>query len=144
MKLKKDNGYVTVVALMVLVILTLIGISASRTSTTDILVARNLIPYKQDFYTAEGGQNEEAIKVGRGDYPVVNIEDSDAQLADSTEEVIPGHSYTYKITYKGHYPPPSGYSTLHFNRYDYEITTESETGKVKIHARYSSIAPRTE
>jgi Tfp pilus assembly protein PilX len=41
---------------MILVILTLIGISASRTSNTDVIAARNLIPHKQDFYVAEAGQ----------------------------------------------------------------------------------------
>lgn len=141
----KENGNITVVALLILVILTLIGISVSRTSDTDIIAARNLIPHKQDFYAAEGMQNIEAIKVGRGDYHVLDIDPPGLILADSTEEITPGNSCDYMVTYKGRYPPPKGYSILYFSRYDYEIQTQSgksSSNKVKINARYYSIGTR--
>lgn len=143
-KLIKDNGNVTVVALLVLVILTLIGISASTTSNTDVLVARNQIPYKQDFYIAEGGQNKEAIKIARGDYPIGNTEDSDIILDESTDEIASGNSYDYRISYKGAFPPPSGYSILHFNRYDYGVKTKIKNTELTINARYYTIGPKQE
>ena len=141
-KIKKDNGNISVVALMILAILTLIGISASSTSTTDILVAQNQIPYKEDFYIAEGGQNKEAIKISRGDYPVFDIEDSDVILDSSTSDISSGNYYDYEISYKGAYPPPSGYSILHFKRFDYGVKTKISKTGLTINARYYVIGPK--
>lgn len=142
-KKKKENGNVTIVALIFLVILTLIGISASRTSNTDILIARNQIPFKQDFYISEGAQNKEATRVGRGDYPVPDtgiLKD----FGELTGEISAGNTYDYEIKYKGRYPAPAGYSSLHFNRYDYEVITKGGDSKVKIKARYYSIGPKVD
>ena len=135
-KTKKDDGNVSVAALMILFILTLIGISASRTSNTDILVAQNQIPYKEDFYIAEGGQNKEAVKISRGDYPVANIKDSDVILDSATGEISAGNYYDYEISYKGAYAPPPGYSILHFKRFDYEVKTKIRKTELAINARY--------
>jgi hypothetical protein len=143
-KVRGENGNVTVVALMILVILTLIGISASRTSSTDIIAARNQIPYKQDFYIAEGGQNKEAAKIGRGDYYVNNMDEPGITLDVATGEISAGNSYDYNVSYEGHYPPPAGYSILHFSRYDYSVTTKGGESKVTINARYYTIRPKTE
>jgi hypothetical protein len=147
LKIKMETGNISVVALMILVILTLIGISASRTSDTDVIAARNLIPHKQDFYIAEAGQNMEAIKIGMGDYHVLDSDNPELILSETTEEVVPGHSCDYKVIYKGHFFPPKGYSALHFTRYDYEVITKSGKNKnndVKIKARYYSIGPKIE
>ena len=143
-EIKKDDGNVSVVALMILAILTLIGISASSTSNTDILVAQNQIPYKKDFYIAEGGQNKEAIKISRGDYPVFNTEDSDVILDSSTSEILSENYYDYEVSYKGAYPPPSGYSILHFKRFDYGVKTKISKTELTINARYYVIGPKVE
>lgn len=142
LKNTKENGSITIIALMILVILTLIGISASTISNTDILAARNQIPYKQNFYIAEGAQNREAFKISRGDYPVINLEDSDVVLENSTDEIIAGNSYDYEITYKGVFPPPSGYSILHFNRFDYGVKTKIKNTELTINARYYIVGPK--
>jgi hypothetical protein len=147
MKIMTEAGNITVVALMILVILTLIGISASRTSDTDVIAARNLIPHKQDFYVAEAGQNMEAIRIGTGDYPVIDSDNPGLVLAEAAEEVVPGNSCDYMVTYKGHFSPPKGYSALHFTRHDYEVRTRSgknASNDVKINARYYSIGPKME
>ena len=138
----KENGNVTVIALMILVILTLVGISASRTSRTDVLVAKNQVPHKQDFYIAEGGQNKEAVKIAQGNYPVPDTEITDQILSNSTDEISTGNPYEYKVTYKGHYPSPKGYSTLHYKRYDYEVVTKGGDSEVAITARYYSVGPK--
>lgn len=57
-RLKRDDGSVLVVALVMLVLLTLIGISANRTSTIDIQVAGNEKVYKMNLFTAEAGASE--------------------------------------------------------------------------------------
>ena len=141
---KKENGSITIIALMILVILTVIGISVSKTSNTDILAARNQIPYAQNFYIAEGAQNKEAVKISRGDYPVADLEGSEVILEKSTGQITSGISYDYEITYKGAYPPPSGYSILHFNRFDYGVKTKIKTTGFSINARYSTIGPKVE
>jgi len=143
-QIKKETGNVSVVALMILVILTLIGISASRTSNTDIIIARNQIPYKKDFYIAQGAQNKEAIKISRGDYPVANVEGPEVIIDNSTSEITTGMSYDYEISYKGAYPPPSGYSALRFNRYDYGVSTKINNTELTINARYYIIGPKVE
>ncbi len=143
-QIKKESGNVSVVALMVLVILTLIGISASRTSNTDVIIARNQIPYKKDFYIAEGAQNKEAIKISRGDYPVTDLEDLEVILDASTSEITDGNPYDYEISYRGTYSPPSGYSILHFNRFDYGVKTKVNKTGLTINARYYIIGPKAE
>ncbi|MBN2418694.1 MAG: hypothetical protein JXL81_04870 [Deltaproteobacteria bacterium] len=142
--INKDDGNISVVALLILVILTLIGMSASRTSSTDILVAQNQVPYKEDFYIAEGGQNKEASRISRGDYPVNDLEDWEIILEDSTGEIAPGNSYDYEISYKGSYPPPPGFSILHFKRFDYEVKTKISKTDLTINARYYVIGPKAE
>ena len=143
-KIRKESGNITVIALMILFILTLIGMSASRTSNTDILAARNQIPFKKDFYIAEGGQNKEAIKIGRGDYPVADMGDSEVILENSTGEITAGNSYDYEISYKGTYPAPAGYSILHFKRFDYVVKTSIRETELTINARYYIIGPKAE
>ena len=144
-----EKGSITVVALMILVVLTLIGISVSRTSTIDMQIARNQIPYKQNFYVAEGGQNREAAEIGAGNYPVMNIDASDSPItyqgSDTNPHTVSGKTYTYDVTYKGYFPPPTGYSIIHFSRYDYTVHTEGgDSGAVEIDARYYKIGPKAE
>ncbi len=141
----KENGNVTVIALMILVILTIIGISASRTSTTDMQIARNQIPHKQDFFVSEGGQNKEAAFIGTGGYPVTDVNTPspyDDPLADGKYDILTaGKSYDYKIYYEGHFLPPKGYSTEGYARYDYTVDTEGGTSKYAIDSRYYKIGP---
>lgn len=52
-RLGNEEGTVLVVALVMLVLLTLIGISATETSRIDIQIAGNEMVYKENFYQAE-------------------------------------------------------------------------------------------
>lgn len=142
--INQENGNVTVIALMILVVLTLIGISASRTSTTDMQIANNQIPHKQDFYISEGGQNREAADIGIGSHPVVDVNTPDPDLADGTHEVLTGKTYDYTIGYEGHFLPPKGYDTTGFARYDYSIDTKGGESNFEIDGRYYKIGPIAE
>jgi len=51
--LKNEEGSILVVALVMLVLLTLIGISATETARIDIQLAGNEMVYKENFYQAE-------------------------------------------------------------------------------------------
>jgi hypothetical protein len=53
--LKKDNGVSLVIALIILLVLTLLGISAISTSTFDTNIAGNERLYNRAFYTADAG-----------------------------------------------------------------------------------------
>ena len=160
-KNRSEKGSVTIIALMILVVLTLLGVTITRTTSIDVQIAGNEIPYKQNFYAAEGGVNREAAEVGRGEYPVINIGDTDAQLAnqdgqangdnlpgDETDHIhrIAGKPYDFNLVYKGYFLPPAGYSVIHFSRYDYRIDAfAGPTGsKVHVGSRYFKIGPKAE
>jgi hypothetical protein len=148
---KNENGSVTIIALIILIVLTIIGISASRTATIDIKIAANQIPYKKSFYISEGGVNRESIEVGSGSYPVLNVDNFGSHLADEagqdngnplpspTPHEVAGHSYDFDLVYEGHFLPPAGYSVTNFSRYDYSI--DSTAGNVEVDSRYYKIGP---
>ena len=56
--LREEHGIVLVLGMLLLLILTLIGISAFNTSTYDILISGNERASVQAFYVAEAGINE--------------------------------------------------------------------------------------
>jgi hypothetical protein len=60
-----ECGYVLVIAIMILALLTIIGISASNTSTTEVQTSTNSLLYERAFYTAESGMEhlKELLKV---------------------------------------------------------------------------------
>jgi hypothetical protein len=157
-KNQSEQGSITVIALMILVVLTLLGITISRTSTIDVQIAGNEIPYKQNFYVAEGGVHREAAEVGRGNYPVTDINatvpdklaDQDGQangdpLPDPVPHSVAGRAYSFDLDYEGYFLPPQGYSVVHFSRYDYNVKdVEATGGGVKITSRYFKIGPKAE
>lgn len=143
---EKEEGNVTVIALMILVVLTIIGVAVNRSSTTDIRIAHNVIPYKQDFYLAEGGLAREASELGRGNYAVTDVE-ATGQIATHTDAGLPGpahqvdgQGYQFTIDYLGYFNPPAGYSLIHFSRYDYFVDVTG--GNVRVASRYYKIGPK--
>jgi len=141
-----QRGNVTAIALMFLIVLTLLGVMATRTATTDIRIARNEIPYKQNFYISEGGIHREAAEIGRGNYPVMNL-NTPVVLATQNSSSLPGPAhevngkpYDFTVSYEGFYRPPAGYSAIHFSRYDYSIDATAEN--VGIETRYYKIGPK--
>jgi hypothetical protein len=59
--LKNENGYLAIIgALVILTLLTVISISASRVANTEISMARNDVIYRRNFYLAEGAALEAA------------------------------------------------------------------------------------
>jgi type IV pilus assembly PilX-like protein len=149
----KEQGSVVVIALMILVVLTLLGIMATRTATTDIRIAANEISYKQNFYMAEAAVNREAMEIGRGRYPVINIS-SAHKLADEDGYVngdsLPGDAHTFSnvtyefdVSYEGFFLPPTGYSVIHFSRYDYGVDAQTPApDTVRVASRYFKIGPK--
>ncbi len=159
-KNQSEQGSITVIALMLLVVLTLLGITISRTSTIDVQIAGNEIPFKQNFYVAEGGIHREASEVGRGNYPVMNINttgelaDQDGQADGSdlpgpeTDHIhrVAGNAYNFTLDYLGYFLPPQGYSVVHFSRYDYDIESFGDPAgsNIRVASRYFKIGPKAE
>jgi hypothetical protein len=52
-KPKNEEGFILIVTLIILVLLTLIGISASKTSEIEIRISGNEMRYKRNLYSAE-------------------------------------------------------------------------------------------
>ena len=59
--IKNENGSVIVVALLLLVFLTIIGITATSNSRMELNVTRNSQIYKRDFYAADSGWRHGAM-----------------------------------------------------------------------------------
>ncbi len=171
LKNHKEKGSVTVIALMILVVLTLLGIMATRISSIDIRIAANEITYKKNFYVAEAGVFREALEIGRGKYPVTTISqayeladqilNSDGSVATSglknvggaytgddlpgsdSEHKFSGKNYDFFVMYEGYFLPPTGYSVIHFSRYDYSVDVETPApDTVKVASRYYKIGPK--
>ena len=53
--INNQQGSIIVIAVFILVLLTIIGISATNTSTTEVQISTNAMLYNLAFYTAESG-----------------------------------------------------------------------------------------
>ncbi len=56
-----------VIALLIMAILTILGISAINQSNIDLMIARNEREYKQNFFRAEGAMNEAIQRIDNAD-----------------------------------------------------------------------------
>jgi hypothetical protein len=64
--IRNDNGYLAIVtAMLLLLLVTLIGLSASRVASTEAAMTRNEIIYKRNLYLAEGAAWEAADHLSR-------------------------------------------------------------------------------
>ena len=86
-----DRGSIIVAALMILVLLTIIGISASNISVTEVQIATNSLLHERAFYTAESGLQhaKELLKVPFVQQNTVKVAtgagaDWDFAIADAT------------------------------------------------------------
>lgn len=61
--IKNEDGSVIVVAMMIMVLLLVMGISATNMSSIEMQILRNAILQKQEFYFTEGGMVEVATDV---------------------------------------------------------------------------------
>ncbi len=72
---RNEEGFVLVASLMILLVLTIIGISATRTTVIELMISGNEKVYKNTFYKADGGtelaerlifENAVCYKIQRG------------------------------------------------------------------------------
>jgi Tfp pilus assembly protein PilX len=59
--LNNQNGSVIVVAMIILALLTILGVSSTNTSTLEVRIATNSQDYQLDFYVADSGWKDGAM-----------------------------------------------------------------------------------
>ena len=88
--LKQEEGFVLVVALMTMVLLTILGIAATRTTITELNISGNEKVAKQAFYTADGA-TEIGVELALQNYQCpVGFETAPAGFANNNN---PGNSF---------------------------------------------------
>lgn len=128
--INNENGFVIVIALIMLAIVTVIGIAATRTSETELQISGNEKLHKLSFYAAEaargyvaddtslyGGDN---ITAGVSIYFPNNADSSATYELDSTQ------SFKGDVQYIGFSAPPrgSGYEAEKFKAHRYQMTCD--------------------
>jgi hypothetical protein len=148
-----EHGSVMVVALLAVIMLSIVGFAASRTTRTENLTLRNVFMDKQDFYITDGSIYTVARNVDQAvsGYEVVDINTSlilttvtgastqgslsDADWQDILDEfddtawpvVNSGTAkeYSFRAVYRGQGLMPKGYGPK-FGAYMFEITSRKQ------------------
>jgi len=93
--LNNENGSTIVVALILLALLTLLGVSSTNTCTTELAIVRNEALYKRSFYRAEGAAMEAAQKMADEAADQLRLETTAlAWLNDSTVDLTDTSNWT--------------------------------------------------
>ena len=127
-QLRDEKGSVTVLSLVLLVLLTVIGISAGTTSEIETRIAGNDKAHKAAFYAAEAARGYAAKDPNL--YGTDNITVAGSRYfpnnADPSEEypLGPKQSFRGDVQYLGPSPPPrgSGFAVGTFRAHNYEMT----------------------
>jgi hypothetical protein len=106
--LKNEDGAAILVALMILMVVTIIGVSSSKKTTMELQVVRNDGVYKQNFYQAEGAANEAIQRIwekaqedpyelhDKTSLPWLHdLIDVDADDDDQIDMINPGYAWDY-------------------------------------------------
>jgi Tfp pilus assembly protein PilX len=88
---KNDKGSAILVALMILVLLTIIGMAATKTSNTELKITTNSQLYKMAFYAAESGWQELAVQIVQTNPPDSTVT-LDRTIAPNTAYQVTGES----------------------------------------------------
>ena len=83
-KLNNEEGSAIVIALIVLVLLTMIGIVSTDNTVFELQIVRNEAIYKQNFYKAEGSAVEAAQWMNDNDLRTANWPTSPAWIDDKS------------------------------------------------------------
>jgi hypothetical protein len=155
--LNNENGMAMVIVILMLTIITILGIAASQTSTTEVQLASNERRIVDDFYKAEGGLLDtlESSNIWLTDAfllagstvasytnATVNFDDgaSDAiaeiRYIENSGTAVAGLSQAANdLPLSSHTGPPpagSGYSMGKFQAHRYGVTATSATGNAQV------------
>ena len=86
--LTNDKGSAILVALMILVLLTIIGMAATQNSNTELKITTNSQLYKMAFYAAESGWQDMAVWIVQNNPPETSSSRSGTIGSDTAYDVI--------------------------------------------------------
>lgn len=125
--INNEEGSIIFVAVMILALLTLLGISSTTTSVTEVKIATNTQRYQMDFYVADSGWKEAVIWLnGLGGKPldVNSTQDSDG-IDNDADGVIDEASETGNLSILKNFGS-NGFDTDQYNT-DFPAGTEDGT-----------------
>ena len=103
--LNNQNGSVIVVAMIILALLTILGVSSTNTSTLEVRLATNSQDYQLDFYVADSGWKDGAMWIEEQRVDT-------RRPVNATGNIVKnfgwqdGHVMINQISYTGTPPPP--------------------------------------
>jgi len=129
--LRNEEGSALIASLLLLVILTLIGIAATSTTSTDMRIASNEKSYKYAFYAGEAARGY--VSADNTLYGPLNITLGGKRYfpnnADTTEwfNLSSAQSFKGDVEYIGWTAPPrgSGYSAEKYKAHRYQMTIDA-------------------
>ena len=134
--LGNEEGFVLVVGMMILVVLSIIGVAATTNTSIELQIAANDKNYRLAFYAAESARSYvEADEDLYGSKNIVVAEAGDDGIFfpnrddSSVTQTLGGHqSYHGEVKYKGAVSPPrgSGFAVGSFSAHKYEATCTGE------------------
>lgn len=138
---RKSQGAVLIVSLILLMVMTLIGVSAIDTSTLQSQMTRNSL-YARNLYQKSLSEIEAQYNKMKGSQYLTNVltasplpnkdDNPGLEIADSAVETYDAtdpYSQSVVVSFSGNGPPPSGYSLGLFIGKNFEIdSTSSVTG----------------
>jgi len=156
--LNSENGFVLILAVLMLAVITVIGVAATRTSETESRIASNERQIANELYNAEGALIDTletatatwlaptsgfltdgetvASYTSSTDFDGDGTNDATAEIRciESTGTAIFNDSADDLplMAHTGPPPPGSGYSMKHFEIRRYGVTTTSATGNTQI------------
>ena len=156
--INSESGFVLVLAVLMLAVITVIGVAATRTSDTESQIASNERQIANELYNAEGALIDMLESPGTwmtisfltdGEIVAKHIEndidfdgdgtpDADAEIRyiEETGSSVGGLSTAANdiplVAHTGPPPADSGYSMKHFEIRRYGVTATSTTGNTQI------------
>ena len=121
--LNNEKGSAIVIALLALSVLTIIGISSTNISTTELAIVRNEQIYQINFYSAESSAYEAAIRLERENNP--------SQLLPGTS----GHNWLNDDTVD--FSIPANWNDL--GQASTDPTDNSDVSQFNANANYSTV-----
>jgi hypothetical protein len=126
----RESGNVLLITLIILVLLTIIGISATRTASIDMQVAGNNMIYKKNLFGAEGAALE-AVQTMSNQAELDTVGYTWIRPEDTSEDVIRDKDQFEGISQTSSIDEDAGYSVIRGGLVD---TGESlDMTRVKIH-----------
>lgn len=154
-KKNKQSGAILITALVMLVILTMLGLSTMSTSTLEEKMAANSQEINRAFQTAETGL--EIAMTDQNAFTTTNVVDDNGTVDDYTDDIYAyentnsslsnyGASVTYKAEYRQKTSPPRGSgwdaSTYAYYYFDLSGTGSTPSGaSAEVHGGAYQVGP---